>query len=137
MFDYLCHSWDDYTGGIDYYHFKEVQMFGKAKCKILKSIRVKIAEENNIPYEPKKCTFESDCPGTCPQCEAEVRYLEEQLMMKHVMEGEIHVNGLITKKAQDQWQEELDPAKKEKIQDTKVKTAEIPLLRGLKKRWPF
>ena len=115
-------------------------MFGKTKCRILKSIRKKIAEENDIPYEPEKCTFENDCPGTCPQCEAEVRYLEEQLMMKKAMEGEIRVNGLITKTVQDQWQKELDLPEKDKVPEPIEKTAEIPPvppLRGQMKRCPF
>jgi len=30
---------------------------------------------------PKECHFEGDCNGTCPACEAEVRYLEHQLSL--------------------------------------------------------
>ena len=54
-------------------------MNGKSKCKILKDIRRRIAEENDIAYVTSECKFQGNCRGTCPKCEAEVRYLEEQL----------------------------------------------------------
>ena len=38
-----------------------------------------MADSNGIVYAPKECHFEGDCNGTCPACEAEVRYLEHQL----------------------------------------------------------
>ena len=45
---------------------------GKNICNQLKEVRKRIAEENDIPLE-------SECSGTCPRCEAEVRYLENAL----------------------------------------------------------
>ncbi len=54
-------------------------MNGKARCKILKEIRQKIADENDIPYVTAECTHQGECRGNCPRCEAELRYLEEQL----------------------------------------------------------
>jgi len=54
-------------------------MNGKAKCKILKEIRRRIAEENDISYAVRECTHQGNCKGTCPRCEAEVRYLEQEL----------------------------------------------------------
>ncbi|MBO4418354.1 MAG: hypothetical protein J5789_00785 [Oscillospiraceae bacterium] len=54
-------------------------MKGKNKCKILKEIRQKIADENDIPYVTRECTYQGDCLGTCPKCEAELRYLEQEL----------------------------------------------------------
>lgn len=54
-------------------------MKGKAKCKILREIRRKIAEENDIELITKDCTYQGECKGTCPKCEAEVRYLEQEL----------------------------------------------------------
>ena len=50
-------------------------MKGKNKCKILKEIRQKIADENDIPYVTRECTYRGDCKGTCPKCEAELLYL--------------------------------------------------------------
>ncbi len=52
---------------------------GKDICKELKAVRRRIAEENNIPLEIPECTHQGPCPGTCPHCEAEVRYLENAL----------------------------------------------------------
>ena len=52
---------------------------GKNKCRILKEIRQKIADENDIPYVTHACRFKGDCSGTCPRCESELRYLEKQL----------------------------------------------------------
>lgn len=54
-------------------------MKGKAKCKILREIRRKIAEENDIELITKDCTYQGECRGTCPKCEAEVRFLEQEL----------------------------------------------------------
>lgn len=54
-------------------------MIGKEKCRILKEIRQKIADENDIAYVTCECTYQGDCKGTCPKCESELRYLEEQL----------------------------------------------------------
>ena len=55
---------------------------GKSTCKVLKDIRQKIANENGIRYVPKECHYKGECKGTCPACEAEVRYLEEELKRK-------------------------------------------------------
>ena len=52
---------------------------GKNICKHRKEIRKRIAEENDIPLEIKECTYKGECRGTCPRCEAEVRYLENAL----------------------------------------------------------
>ena len=52
---------------------------GKHTCKILKEIRQQIALENDIKLVTSECTHKGDCAGTCPKCEAEVRYLEREL----------------------------------------------------------
>ena len=54
-------------------------MRGKQKCKILKEIRQRVADENDIPYVTRECSFQGECTGTCPRCESELRYLEQQL----------------------------------------------------------
>ena len=54
-------------------------MKGKNKCKLLKEIRQRIADENDIPYVTRECTYQGECRGTCPKCEAELRYLEREL----------------------------------------------------------
>lgn len=52
---------------------------GKEVCRILKDIRKQIAQENGIEFITSECQHKGDCAGTCPKCEAEVRYLENQL----------------------------------------------------------
>ena len=67
---------------------------GKNICKELKEVRRRIAEENHIPLEIKECTSEGPCRGTCPRCEAEVRYLENALAGKLRMGKVATVAGL-------------------------------------------
>ena len=52
---------------------------GKRICKELKAVRRRIADENGIALDQPECTHTGDCSGTCPRCEAEVRYLEREL----------------------------------------------------------
>lgn len=54
-------------------------MTGKEKCKFLREIRQRIASENDIPFVTQACTFQGDCKGTCPKCEAELHFLENEL----------------------------------------------------------
>lgn len=63
-------------------------MTGKEKCKLLKQIRKEIAESNGIDYETTECTFEGDCKGTCPKCDAEIKYLDKELNKK-IRRGEV------------------------------------------------
>ena len=58
---------------------------GKQTCKILKEIRKQIAVENDIEFVTSECTYHGDCKGTCPKCEAEVRYLERELEKRQRM----------------------------------------------------
>jgi hypothetical protein len=55
---------------------------GRAICKVLKDVRQKIANENGISYHLEECHHKGECTGTCPGCEKEIRYLEEQLKNK-------------------------------------------------------
>lgn len=67
---------------------------GKQICRILKDIRVKIAQENDIEFITSECTHKGDCAGTCPKCEAEVRYLESQLARRHVSGRQMRLAGI-------------------------------------------
>ena len=69
-------------------------MRGKYKCKILKEIRQKIAQENDIPLVTKECTYQGECSGTCPRCEAELRYLEQQLARRRQLGKTVTVAAL-------------------------------------------
>ena len=52
---------------------------GKNICKELKAVRKRIAEENGIELEIPECTYQGPCKGTCPRCESEVQYIEDEL----------------------------------------------------------
>jgi hypothetical protein len=52
---------------------------GKETCKILKKIRQQIADKNEIEYTTSECSFKGECTGTCPKCEAELKYIENEL----------------------------------------------------------
>lgn len=69
-------------------------MLGKAKCKILKEIRQKIADENDIPYVTRECTYQGECSGTCPKCESELRYLERELEARQKLGKKVAVSAL-------------------------------------------
>lgn len=69
-------------------------MNGKSKCKILKDIRRQIAKENNIELVISECKYQGDCTGTCPKCEAEVRYLEQELRKRQLAGKAIAVAGI-------------------------------------------
>ncbi len=69
-------------------------MKGKSKCKILKDIRKQIAKENDIEFITSECKYQGDCLGTCPKCEAEVRYLEEELKKRKQAGKRIAVAGI-------------------------------------------
>lgn len=69
-------------------------MNGKSKCKILKEIRRQIAAENDIEFVTAECKFQGECSGTCPKCEAEVRYLEQQLQKRRQAGKVVAVAGI-------------------------------------------
>ncbi len=69
-------------------------MRGKHTCRILKEIRRKIAEANDIEFVTSECRYQGDCSGTCPKCEAEVRYLERQLRMRQLMGKAVVLAGV-------------------------------------------
>ena len=69
-------------------------MLGKSKCRILKEIRQKIADENDIPYVTRECTYQGECSGTCPRCESELRYLERELAARQALGKRVTVAAL-------------------------------------------
>lgn len=69
-------------------------MRGKDKCKILKEIRQRIADENDIPYVTRECGYHGECTGTCPRCESELRYLEQQLERRRSLGKRVSVAAL-------------------------------------------
>lgn len=63
-------------------------------CETLKSIRKQIADKNGIPYEPNVCTYKGPCNGTCPVCEAEALYIEEELNKLQKSRQPINIIGV-------------------------------------------
>ena len=64
---------------------------GKEKCEALKAVRKEIASLHGITYHSEECCFDGECKGTCPKCESEVRYLENELQKKGVLKKSLLV----------------------------------------------
>ena len=67
---------------------------GKSVCNVLKDVRKAVADANGIKYEPAECGFEGECRGTCPACEAEVRYIERELKLRRLAGRAVTVAGI-------------------------------------------
>ena len=67
---------------------------GKSICSVLKTIRKQVADANDIEYEPRECHHQGDCRGTCPACEAEVRYIQQQLDIRRQLGKAVAVVGI-------------------------------------------
>ena len=67
---------------------------GKSICNVLKTIRKQVADANEIKYEPRECHHQGECRGTCPACEAEVRYLESQLNIRRQLGKAVAIIGI-------------------------------------------
>ena len=69
-------------------------MQGKQTCKILKEIRKQVARANDIEYVVSECQYKGDCLGTCPKCEAEVRYLTQALEHRRLAGKVVSLMGI-------------------------------------------
>jgi hypothetical protein len=67
---------------------------GKQTCKILKEIRQQIAEKNDIEFITSECHFQGECQGTCPKCESELTYLENQLQKRRQLGKAATIAGI-------------------------------------------
>lgn len=67
---------------------------GKETCRALKDLRQRIADANGIAYTPTECHHKGDCAGTCPACEAELQYIEQQLSLRRMLGKAVVVAGL-------------------------------------------
>ena len=102
---------------------------GKSICAALKQVRKRVADTNGIVYALKECHFEGSCNGTCPACEAEVRYLEHQLNLLRkagkavtvmgVALGMTFTTGCKQGNSPKALQETQDSVKASECQDTK------------------
>ena len=67
---------------------------GRSICNVLKAVRKAVADANGIEYEPRKCDFMGECQGTCPACEAEVRYVEREIAIRRLAGKAVTVAGI-------------------------------------------
>ena len=67
---------------------------GRQTCKILKEIRRQIAYANGSEFITSKCRYKGDCLGTCPKCEAEMRYLEQQRRARSIAGKAVALAGI-------------------------------------------
>ena len=67
---------------------------GKKTCEVLRAVRKRVADLNGIQYAPIECTHEGDCIGTCPACERERQYVEEQLSLRAMAGHTLKVVGV-------------------------------------------
>ena len=67
---------------------------GKKICKTLKEIRQQIAKNNDIALITSECHYKGECKGTCPKCEAEVMYLEDELIKRRQLGKAVAIAGI-------------------------------------------
>jgi TonB family protein len=68
--------------------------YGREICNTLKEIRQQIADKNEIEYIVAECHFEGECKGTCPKCESEVKYIENELYKRTQLGKIVTVAGI-------------------------------------------
>ena len=61
---------------------EEIARIHKEKCRQLKLVRAKIAQEFGVELHQRECTYEGYCSGTCPKCAAEERALNEAILRR-------------------------------------------------------
>ena len=67
---------------------------GRRTCKILKEIRQQIADKNDIEYVTSECHFRGECEGSCPRCEEELKYLENELQKRRQLGKAVAIAGI-------------------------------------------
>jgi len=73
---------------------KNTMTRGRRTCKILKEIRQQIADKNDIEYVTSECHFRGECEGTCPKCEEELKYLENELQKRRQLGKAVAIAGI-------------------------------------------
>ena len=102
-------------------------MTGKEKCEMLREIRRQIAESNDIVYLSAECHHTGDCAGTCPLCDAEIRYLDDEINRKMENGERVTLSGLSVKEFESYL--EKDKASGEPpYDDNSVKSSEDDLM---------
>lgn len=61
---------------------EDLNRIHKEKCREIKRIRDRIAEDLGIELRQRECTYEGYCSGTCPACRKEEMQLNAALIKK-------------------------------------------------------
>lgn len=75
----------------------------------MKEIRQQIASENDIPLEEHECHYDGPCNGTCPRCDAELQYLEKEMVRRGKLSKVALVAGVTLSLAASACTTEGDP----------------------------
>lgn len=67
---------------------EEMARIHKERCRELKLVRAKMAEELGVDLHQRECTYDGYCSGTCPKCAAEERALNEAFLRRQMEETE-------------------------------------------------
>lgn len=70
---------------------EELDRLHKEKCKELKQMRAKMAEDLGIDLKQRECTYEGYCSGTCPKCKSEELALNAAILKKQMEEANLKV----------------------------------------------
>ena len=63
---------------------EELTRIHKEKCRELKKIRAKIAEDLGLELHQRECSYEGYCSGTCPACRKEEMQINAALLKKQL-----------------------------------------------------
>lgn len=103
-------------------------MTGKEKCELLRQVRKEIAESNGIVYLSSPCSYDGDCKGTCPKCDAEIRYLDSEIQRLASCGKSISLSGLTLSSFN---LEHRYPVKNASVHDTPFDNCSIPTMGSL------
>ena len=68
---------------------EELNRIHKEKCRELKQIRAKMAEDLGVELHQTECTYEGYCSGSCPKCKQEELRLNAAIIKKQLEEADI------------------------------------------------
>lgn len=68
---------------------EELGRIHKEKCRELKQVRAKMAEDLGIDLHQTECTYEGYCSGTCPKCKSEELRLNAAILKKQMEEADM------------------------------------------------
>lgn len=68
---------------------EELGRIHKEKCKELKQVRARMAEDLGIDLHQTECTYEGYCSGTCPKCKSEELRLNVAILKKQMEEADM------------------------------------------------